>query len=130
MVLFLLVGKFAQHVMLPAGDEDVGREDCYDKWVSSLVDLLPEVPMGPWGSFTGIFELGLKNPGIYKPPKTNMDTQNSPIFEAGDTFFSKFIIFGIMGCFTVIFTLPPIIMEVENSPFGDYFHIFQEPIFH
>ena len=31
-----------------AGDEDV-VEDCYDKWVSSLVDLLPEVPMGPSG---------------------------------------------------------------------------------
>ena len=72
--------------MLPAaGDEDVGLEDCYDKWVSSLVDLLPEVAI-TMGSFTGIFELGLKNPGVYNPPKTNMDTQNSPIFEAGDTF--------------------------------------------
>ena len=28
------------------------------------------------------------------------------------------------------FTLPPIIMEVENSPFGDKPHIFQDPIFH
>ena len=27
-------------------------------------------------------------------------------------------------------TLPPIIMEVENSPFGDKPHIFQDPIFH
>ena len=27
-------------------------------------------------------------------------------------------------------TLPPIIMEVENSPFGDKPHIFQGPIFH
>ena len=33
-----------------AGDEDV-VEDCYDKWVSSLVDLLPEVPMGPSGFY-------------------------------------------------------------------------------
>ena len=29
------------------------------------------------------------------------------------------------------FTLPPIIMEVENNPFGDNFHIFRsDPIFH
>ncbi len=27
-------------------------------------------------------------------------------------------------------TLPPIIMEVETSPFGDKPHIFQDPIFH
>ena len=26
--------------------------------------------------------------------------------------------------------LPPIIMEVDNSPFGDKSHIFQDPIFH
>ena len=29
-----------------------------------------------------------------------------------------------------LITLPPIIMEVENSPFAHKPHIFQDPIFH